>query len=157
MNDDDVSRPRHGRTGHPGGGVNGRRPGDAVPGSVSLFVDGQRVDVRVGHTVASALLAGGRRSWRHTRTGAPRGLFCGIGVCFDCLVTVNGLPDVRACQRLVSDGDDIRTQQGPRLPHDAQPLPVRATTTGEASDDTATDGVTPDRPADGVGPTGALT
>ncbi len=59
----------------------------------------------------------GQDSWRDTRRNArPRGVFCGIGVCFDCLVVVNGVPDVRACQRTVAPGDDIRTQHGAELP-----------------------------------------
>jgi predicted molibdopterin-dependent oxidoreductase YjgC len=37
-------------------------------------------------------------------------VFCGIGACFDCLLTVNGIPDVRACRRRATDGDEIRTQ-----------------------------------------------
>jgi hypothetical protein len=41
-------------------------------------------------------------------------------VCFDCLIVVNGLPDVRACQRLVADGDVIATQYGVRLPDEAE-------------------------------------
>ncbi len=79
--------------------------------------DGEEVEAQEGQTVAGVLLAKGIRSWRTTRgEGRPRGLFCGIGVCFDCLVRVNGVPDVRACQRLVADGDDIRTQAGAELP-----------------------------------------
>jgi hypothetical protein len=63
-----------------------------------LFFDGRRVRVEPGQTVAAALWAAGVRSWRTTReTGAPRGMFCGIGVCFDCLVTVDGTANQRAC------------------------------------------------------------
>ncbi len=93
------------------------------PGTVTISVDGRPLAVPVGHTVAAALLAAGQRTWRDTRSGAPRGLFCGIGVCFDCLIVVNGLPDVRACQRVVADGDDVRTQRGSCLPHGAPALP----------------------------------
>jgi predicted molibdopterin-dependent oxidoreductase YjgC len=79
--------------------------------------DGEEIEVEAGQTVAGVLLARGIRSWRTTRgADRPRGLFCGIGVCFDCLVRVNGVPDVRACQRVVADGDDIRTQAGAELP-----------------------------------------
>lgn len=79
--------------------------------------DGEEFEAEEGQTVAGVLLAKGVRSWRTTRgAGRPRGLFCGIGVCFDCLVNVNGVPDVRACQRVVADGDDIRTQTGAELP-----------------------------------------
>ncbi|MQM27590.1 (2Fe-2S)-binding protein [Glycomyces albidus] len=79
--------------------------------------DGEEIEAREGQTVAAVLTARGVRSWRTTRVaGRPRGLFCGIGVCFDCLVKVNGVPDVRACQRVVADGDDIRPQAGAELP-----------------------------------------
>jgi predicted molibdopterin-dependent oxidoreductase YjgC len=63
-----------------------------------LSFDGRRVRVAPGQSVAAALWAAGIRSWRTTReAGAPRGLFCGIGICFDCLVTVDGTPNQRAC------------------------------------------------------------
>jgi len=84
---------------------------------VKITLDGEPTPVQPGQTVAAALLAAGRVSWRDTRDGGkPRGLFCGIGVCFDCLVVVNGVPDVRACQRVVADGDDVRAQRGAELP-----------------------------------------
>lgn len=85
--------------------------------SGSVTVDGVVVPVRPGQTVAGVLLGMGRTSWRSTRRdGRPRGVFCGIGVCFDCLVVVNGVPDVRACLRTVTDGDVIEAQQGTQLP-----------------------------------------
>ncbi|GAB3892234.1 (2Fe-2S)-binding protein [Kibdelosporangium lantanae] len=77
---------------------------------IHITVDGQPVAGIAGQTVAGILIAAGRRSWRTTRSGAARGVFCGIGVCFDCVVTVNGVPDVRACRRRAIDGDDVRTQ-----------------------------------------------
>lgn len=70
--------------------------------------DGRELPVSPGQTVAAVLMAAGVRSWRTTRfEGRPRGLFCGIGVCFDCLVTVNGTPSVRACLAEASPGDVI--------------------------------------------------
>jgi hypothetical protein len=52
-------------------------------------------------------------SWRTTRgSGERRGVFCGIGVCFDCLLTVNGRPNQRACLVRAAPGDVIRTQEG---------------------------------------------
>jgi predicted molibdopterin-dependent oxidoreductase YjgC len=84
---------------------------------VNISLDGVPVQARPGQTVAAVLLGLGRTSWRTTRVGGrPRGVFCGIGVCFDCLVVVNGIPDVRACQRVVAEGDEIRVQQGAELP-----------------------------------------
>ena len=81
--------------------------------SIGFTFDGEPMTARDGQSVGAALLAAGVRSWRTTRIGGrPRGLFCGIGVCFDCLVTVNGEPNVRACLAPVAEGDDVRTQRG---------------------------------------------
>jgi predicted molibdopterin-dependent oxidoreductase YjgC len=77
---------------------------------IVVTVDGEALPGVAGQTVAGILLASGRLSWRTTRSGAPRGVFCGIGSCFDCVLTVNGVPDVRACRRRAADGDEIRTQ-----------------------------------------------
>ncbi len=78
---------------------------------LTISVDGTPTDGRPGQTIAGVLLASGCSAWRRTsRASAPRGLFCGIGVCFDCLVTVNGDRDVRACQRRAHDGDVVETQ-----------------------------------------------
>lgn len=76
-----------------------------------IQIDGQDFEVPVGSTVAAALIQSGRTSWRRTRTGEPRGLFCGMGVCFDCLVELNGVEDVRACIAEVRDGDQIKTSE----------------------------------------------
>ncbi len=91
--------------------------GERAVGSVSgnadtlaIRVDGVEVRGLVGQTIAGVLLASGRREFRETAgRRSPRGVFCGIGVCFDCLVTVNGLEDVRACQRRARDGDVVVT------------------------------------------------
>jgi predicted molibdopterin-dependent oxidoreductase YjgC len=74
-----------------------------------VYVDGRQVTGRDGQTIAGVMHGAGIVSWRRTRSGAPRGLFCGIGVCFDCLVTVNDEPAVRACQRKAADGDEVVT------------------------------------------------
>ncbi|HEV2784167.1 MAG TPA: (2Fe-2S)-binding protein [Actinophytocola sp.] len=69
---------------------------------------GREVPFEPGQSVAAALIAAGIRSWRTTRHGAaPRGLFCGIGACYDCLVTINGRPAQRACLALAGDGDVV--------------------------------------------------
>ena len=66
-----------------------------------------------GQTVGAALIGAGIYSWRLTRRhGAPRGLFCGIGVCYDCLVTVDGVANQRACQVGAADGMTVSTQTG---------------------------------------------
>ncbi|KFZ81117.1 proline dehydrogenase [Amycolatopsis sp. MJM2582] len=87
-----------------------RDPVDRTDRPIRITVDGEPVTGIEGQSVAGMLLAAGRTSWRTTRSGAPRGVFCGIGACFDCLLTVNDVPDVRACRRPAADGDEIRTQ-----------------------------------------------
>ncbi len=63
-------------------------------------------------------VANGERAWRTTRGGDQRrGLFCGIGTCFDCLVDVNGEKAVRACLRTVRDGDVINSSNSVGEPH----------------------------------------
>jgi hypothetical protein len=95
------------------------RPADdpiapATAGTVRIDVAGESVMGVAGQTIAGILMAGGRLAWRRSRTGRPRGVFCGIGVCFDCLVVVNGLRDVRACQRRAADGDRVEFQEDDR-------------------------------------------
>lgn len=79
----------------------------------SLTFDGAAVAFVPGQSVAAALLASGRLAWRTTRhTGRPRGLFCGIGVCFDCLVTIDGHPNQRACLVPARPGMSVQPQLG---------------------------------------------
>lgn len=94
-----------------------------TPPAVNITVDGTPVVARAGQTVAAVLLTQGRTSWRTTRTSArPRGIFCGMGTCHDCLVVVNGIPDVRACQRTINPGDEITPQTGAILPQSTAEL-----------------------------------
>jgi len=75
--------------------------------------DGQPVPFAEGQTVGAALTAAGVRSWRSTRRdGRPRGIFCGIGVCFDCLITVDGQPNLRACLLEAAPDMAVTTQEG---------------------------------------------
>jgi predicted molibdopterin-dependent oxidoreductase YjgC len=79
----------------------------------TITIDGTPLEAEAGQTIAAALIASGRRSWRTTRArGAPRGAFCAIGVCFDCLATVNGTPNVRACLVTARAGDAVTSQDG---------------------------------------------
>ncbi len=77
---------------------------------LTVKVDGEQVSAFAGESVATVLLASGRQTFRHSeRNHAPRGLFCGMGVCFDCLVTIDGIENVRACMTPVEDGMMIET------------------------------------------------
>ncbi|WP_328392552.1 (2Fe-2S)-binding protein [Streptomyces sp. NBC_00390] len=78
-----------------------------------ITFDGRPVAALPGQTIAGALWSAGILAWRTTRDGgAPRGAFCGIGVCFDCLATVNGRPNQRACLLPARPGDAVTTQEG---------------------------------------------
>lgn len=80
---------------------------------VEITINGQRCMAYAGETVATALMAMGIRSFRRTaRAGAPRGLYCGMGVCYDCLVVVNGRPNTRACMTYVRDSMEVQLQEG---------------------------------------------
>ena len=84
-----------------------------MSGRVTLLVDGQRLEAEATASLAAALLAAGQRRLRTTaRAGEPRGVFCGMGVCFDCLVTVEGRADERACVVPARDGLAVTTQEG---------------------------------------------
>jgi predicted molibdopterin-dependent oxidoreductase YjgC len=73
--------------------------------TLRLFVDGEPLTAYAGETIAAALLAAGHHAFRQTsRAQRPAGLFCGMGVCFECLVTVDDRPNVRACVTAVADG-----------------------------------------------------
>jgi predicted molibdopterin-dependent oxidoreductase YjgC len=75
---------------------------------MTFTFDGRPIAAEPGQSVAAALWAAGIRSWRRTRHGdEPRGLFCGIGVCFDCLVVINGVSGQRACLAEAHDGDVV--------------------------------------------------
>jgi D-hydroxyproline dehydrogenase subunit gamma len=91
---------------------------DAAP--VSLQVEGRPVQARVGDTVALALLQAGVSTFRETPvSGAPRAPLCLMGVCFDCLVEVDGRANVQACMTPVADGMAVRLQHGARRLEDA--------------------------------------
>ncbi len=78
---------------------------------VTFTFDGQLIEAFEGETIAAAVLASGVRMLRETdRRGEPRGLFCNMGICFDCLVEINGATNQRACQFSVADGLKIKSQ-----------------------------------------------
>jgi predicted molibdopterin-dependent oxidoreductase YjgC len=81
--------------------------------TVSITVDGRSVRARKGEMIAAALLAAGIRVHRYTtKRREPRGIFCGIGQCTDCVMVVNGAPNVRTCVTEVEKGMVIETQRG---------------------------------------------
>lgn len=79
---------------------------------VGITVDGEQVQAHLGESVAAVLMAGGSPMTRTTVGGQPRGVFCGMGVCFDCLVVVDGAPNTRACMTWVREGMRVERQRG---------------------------------------------
>ena len=76
---------------------------------IRLTINGQSVTVPDGITIAVALLRNGKPSFHRSPTGELRGPVCGMGVCFECRVTVNGRSHVRSCQTICEPGMEIRT------------------------------------------------
>lgn len=80
---------------------------------VNVTIDGQLVQVPEGETVAAAVLVHGLRHTRTTQiSGTPRAPFCLMGVCFECLMVIDGKPNQRACTVSVKEGMRIERQQG---------------------------------------------
>ena len=89
-----------------------RTPGVVRGAPVTIEIEGCKVVAFEGETVLAALWANGDHSLHTTaRTRQPRGFFCGMGVCFDCLVTIDGLANVRACLEPVRAGMRIALQR----------------------------------------------
>ncbi len=80
---------------------------------ITVSVDGRPLPAFAGETVAALLLSQGIRTFRHTAKGhQPRSIFCGIGICYECLVTVDGVPNIRACLTPLAPGMAIETSVG---------------------------------------------
>jgi len=78
---------------------------------ISIEVDGEKIEAYEGEPIAAALWAAGIRDFRYTKKrNEPRGYFCGIGLCTDCKMIVNGVPNIRTCVTLVQDGMKIKRQ-----------------------------------------------
>jgi len=76
---------------------------------ISFHFNGAKFTGAEGQSVAAALIANGERELRRTRFGEePRSIFCGIGICFDCVVTINGVANQRAC--LIEISNDMNVE-----------------------------------------------
>ncbi|MHA7061380.1 FAD-dependent oxidoreductase [Azospirillum argentinense] len=115
---------------------------------IEITYDGERIPALAGETVAAALAAHGVAAYRHTRDGGRRGLYCGMGACFECLVTVDGKASQRACLTKVAEGQVVRSQ--PPAGTAADPLaPLVPPPDGAAPEER-----TPDLLVLGAGPAG---
>ena len=76
---------------------------------VRLTINGRPIDVPAGTTIAAAILIAGHPTFRRSVTGQARGPLCGMGICFECRATVDGLPHRRTCQTPARDGMEVAT------------------------------------------------
>jgi len=80
---------------------------------LTFYYNGQPLQAKEGDTIAAALMDNGIRVFRKTaKRGKPRGLFCAIGQCTDCVMVVEGQPNVRTCVTLVKENMHVETQIG---------------------------------------------
>jgi predicted molibdopterin-dependent oxidoreductase YjgC len=76
---------------------------------IQLSVNGRSVEVAAGSVVAAAIAVAGEPMFRRSVNGLPRGPLCGMGVCMECRVTINGRSQCRSCQTLCEPGMEVRT------------------------------------------------
>lgn len=80
---------------------------------VTIYFDGKPIEAYEGEPIASALMAAGIRVFRTTaKRKEPRGVFCAIGRCTDCMMIVDGVPNTRTCVTVVKDGMKVQSQYG---------------------------------------------
>jgi D-hydroxyproline dehydrogenase subunit gamma len=77
--------------------------------TIEIVVDGRRIETAVGASVASMLLNAGILAFRRSEAGEARAPLCGMGVCYECRVTIDGIPHQRACMTTVTPGMTIET------------------------------------------------
>ena len=82
-----------------------------MPETVSLFVNGIAVEMPAGSMVSAAILKTGPTLFRRSVSGEPRGPLCGMGICFECRVTIDGEAHCRSCQTICRDGMEVRTDE----------------------------------------------
>ena len=78
---------------------------------VRIKINGVEVTMPAGSMVAAAVLKSGVGTFRRSVTGEARGPLCGMGICFECRLTVNGVAHVRSCQTVCENGMDVRTDE----------------------------------------------
>ncbi len=84
---------------------------------VNLNIEGRPVKAHSGDSVAMAMLAAGVTVFRETPiSGAPRAPLCLMGVCFECMIEIDGRPNLLACMTPVAEGMHVHRQQGARRP-----------------------------------------
>ena len=80
-----------------------------MPETVTVVVNGVSVTMPAGSMVSAAILKLRVTTFRRSATHEPRGPLCGMGICFECRVTIDGEEHCRSCQTVCKDGMDVRT------------------------------------------------
>jgi len=76
---------------------------------ITISINGKQVSMADGTTVAAAVLNAGEMAFRTSVSGQGRGPLCGMGICFECRLTINGEPHIRGCVLLAEDGMEVVT------------------------------------------------
>ena len=79
---------------------------------ITFYVNGQPTQAYQGETIHAALIAAGYRQFRKSKTEQPRGIFCGMGVCYECLVAIDNGPQRQACVTIVEEGMEVQIDAG---------------------------------------------
>lgn len=82
-----------------------------MPETIQLSVNGRVLAVPAGSLVSTAVFLSEQTAFRRSVTGEARGPLCGMGICFECRVTINGAPHARSCQIVCQPGMEIRTDE----------------------------------------------
>ena len=81
----------------------------SVMPSVTIVLNGEAIPADPGLTIAAVLLSRGQQVFRRSVAGEARGPLCGMGICFECRVSIDGKKHVRSCNALVADGMEVVT------------------------------------------------
>ena len=79
---------------------------------ITFYVNGHPTQAYQGETIHAALIAAGYRQFRKSKTEQPRGIFCGMGVCYECLVAIDNGPQRQACVTMVEEGMEVQIDAG---------------------------------------------
>lgn len=82
-----------------------------MPDTLAVSLNGKTLTVPIGTTIAAAIFIAGQSSFRRSVSGEPRGPLCGMGICFECRVAVDGVRHVKSCQMLCRQGMQIDTDE----------------------------------------------
>jgi D-hydroxyproline dehydrogenase subunit gamma len=80
-----------------------------MPDTLKLSVNGRAVEVPAGAMVSAAVALCGESRFRRSVTGEPRAPLCGMGICFECRVTIDGRAHAKSCQIPCAEGMEVHT------------------------------------------------